>query len=143
MLSKVVQPRVGEHDYLVVELKRPSKKVDSEVLTQVEKYAIAVAGDERFTSVPAKWTFIAVSNEMDDFAKRRASQKDRPVGLVHDDPDQKVQVWVKTWSEVINSARAKLHFINQHLQYEANQESAKSYLNKAHEKFIPVIDRVE
>lgn len=143
MLSKVVQPRAGEHDYLVVELKRPSKKIDSEVLTQVEKYAMAVAGDERFISVPAKWTFMAVSNEMDDYAKRKANQKDRPVGLVHDDPAQNVQVWVKTWSEVINSARAKLHFINQHLQYEANQESAKSYLNKAHEKFIPVIAKAE
>lgn len=143
MLSKVIQPRAGEHDYLVVELKRPSKKVDSDVVTQVEKYAMAVAGDERFTSIPAKWTFIAISNEMDEYAKRKANQQNRPAGLVHDDPDQKVQVWVKTWSEVINAARAKLLFINQHLQYEANQESAKSYLNKAHEKFIPVIEKSE
>lgn len=141
MLSKVTQPRAGEHDYLVVELKRPSKKVDSEVVTQIEKYAIAVSSDERFASVPAKWTFIAVSNEMDDYAKKRASQKDRPNGLLYDDTAQHVQVWAKTWSEVINAARAKLHFINQHLQYEANQESAKNYLTKTHEKFIPVITK--
>jgi hypothetical protein len=137
MLSKVIQPRSGEYDYLVVELKRPSKKIDSDVVTQIEKYAMAVASDERFASVPAKWTFIAVSNEMDDYAKKRANQKNRPNGLIYDDPDQKIGVWVRTWSEVINSARAKLHFINQHLQYEASQESAKSYLNKTHEKFIP------
>jgi hypothetical protein len=59
MLSKVTQPRTGEFDYLVVELKLPSRKTDSDVLTQVEKYAMAVAKDPRFHGVQTKWTFIA------------------------------------------------------------------------------------
>lgn len=43
MLHKVVQPRTGEYDYLIVELKRPSQKINSKVLTQIESYAMAVA----------------------------------------------------------------------------------------------------
>ncbi len=44
MLNKVIQPRAGEFDYLIVELKRPTKKIDDEVVTQIKKYARAVAG---------------------------------------------------------------------------------------------------
>ena len=142
MLQKVVQPRSGEYDYLVVELKRPSKKVDSDVLIQIEKYAIAVANDERFSKVPAKWKFIAVSNELDDFALRKANQRDRPKGQTFDDSDLKITVWAKSWSEVINDARAKLDFLNKQLAYAANRESAKKYLEKAHAKFIPNVSTV-
>ncbi len=48
MLSRVVRPRHDERDHLIVELKRPSQKINSAILSQVESYAIAVAEDERF-----------------------------------------------------------------------------------------------
>src|SRR5690606_37811903 len=76
MLHKVVQPRTGEYDYLVIELKRPSQKINSEVLGQIESYAMAVASDERFQGVKAQWTFVAVSNELDDYAKAKVTQRD-------------------------------------------------------------------
>jgi hypothetical protein len=137
MLHKVVQPRAGEYDYLIVELKRPSKKIDDEVLTQIKKYARAVASDERFQGVPAKWTFVAVSNELDDFAKGESNQRGWPKGKVSDDAELNITVWVKTWAEVINDARARLGFVNKQLAYEADRDSAKTYLKKTHAKFIP------
>ncbi|WPX44194.1 hypothetical protein [Undibacterium sp. CCC3.4] len=137
MLQKVVQPRTGEYDYLIVELKRPSQKINSDVLTQIKKYAIAVASDERFAGVPAKWTFVAVSNELDSFAKKEANQKGRPKGQVYDDSELNITVWVKEWAEVINDARSRLRFINEQLSYEADRDSAKAYLQRAHAKFIP------
>ena len=140
MLHKVIQPRPGEFDYLIVELKRPSKKIDAEVVTQVKKYAGAVATDERFRDIPARWTFMAISNELDDFAKRDANQRGRPKGQVYDDADLNITVWVKTWAEVINNARARLAFVNKQLAYQANNESARAYLKKTHAKFIPNID---
>lgn len=96
MFHKVVQPRNGEYDYLIVELKRPSKKIDAEVLTQIKQYAFAVASDERFHNIPATWTFIAISNELDDYAKREANQRGQPHGRVHDDAELNITVWVKT-----------------------------------------------
>lgn len=143
MLHKVVQPRAGEYDYLVVELKRPKKKIDAEVLTQIQNYAIAVAGDERFREVPATWKFLAVSNDLDEFAKRQTAQRERPKGLVFDDAEHKITVWVRGWAEIINNARARLSFINQHLAYEADQASAKEYLKKTHAKYIPNLDQPE
>jgi len=143
MLQKVIQPRTGEYDYLIVELKRPSKKIDSEVLTQIEKYAMAVASDERFKGVKAKWTFVAISNELDDFAKKKSSQKNMPRGCVYEDADSNIQVWVREWADVINDARSRLRFINEQLVYEADRDSAKNYLQKTHSKFIPIFDDIE
>lgn len=137
LLHKVTQPRTGEYDYLIVELKRPSKKIDDEVLTQIKKYAAAVAGDERFSDVPTRWTFMAISNDMDAFAKNEANQRNRPKGLVSDIPDLNITVWIKTWAEIINDARSRLHFLNEQLAYQADSDSSKAYLNRAHAKFIP------
>lgn len=137
LLHKVIQPRTGEYDYLIVELKRPSKKIDDEVITQIKKYAVAVAGDERFRDVPTRWSFVAISNDMDQFAKTEANQRNRPKGMVSDNADHNITVWVKTWAEVINDARARLRFVNEQLSYQADNDSAKAYLNKAHAKYIP------
>lgn len=137
MFHKVVQPRTGEYDYLIVELKRPAQKIDADVITQIKKYAHAVASDERFHDIPAKWTFIAVSNDFDDFAKQEANQRDRPKGVIYDHGELNITVSAKKWSEIINDARARLRFVNAQLSYEADRDSAKSYLIKTHDKFIP------
>ncbi|MBI3776850.1 MAG: ATP-binding protein [Gammaproteobacteria bacterium] len=137
LLHKANQPRTGEYDYLIVELKRPSQKINSAVLQQIESYAMAVANDERFSGVKIHWTFVAISNEFDDYAKRKANQRNQPRGKIYDDAELNITVWAKEWSEVINDARARLHFVNKQLAYEADRDSAKAYLKKAHAKFIP------
>lgn len=137
MLNKVNKPRVGEFDYLVVELKRPTKKIDSDVINQIEKYAIAVAEDERFLNTKVNWTFLAISNELDAYAKRKANQRDLPPGVIFQDGELNIKVIVKSWAEVINEAKTKLEFINQHLEYQVNEDSSKKYLTDMHESFIP------
>lgn len=139
MLHKAAQPRAGEYDYLVVELKRPNQKINSDVLTQIEKYAIAVANDERFHGIKVRWTFMAISNELDEFAKRRARQRGKPPGVVFDDDELNITVWAKSWADVINDSRAKLSFVNKQLEYEAGNASAKEYLQSAHSKYIPEV----
>jgi len=135
MLHKAIQPRPGEFDYLVIELKRPSKKIDSEVLTQVKKYAMVVSADERFRGVKIRWTFLAISNDLDQFAQQETRQKNRPNGIAWE--NENITVWAKTWAEVINDARTKLSFFNQQLAYAADRDSAKEYLQKTHSHFIP------
>ena len=137
MLSRVNQPRHDERDHLVVELKRPSQKITSEVLNQAESYAIAVAQDPRFNAQKTRWRFIVVSNDMDEHAERKCHQRDKAPGLVFDDAELNIQVWGYKWTEIIHNARSRLQFINQSLSYEANREAARSYLEKAHAKFIP------
>lgn len=138
MLQKAIQPRTGEFDYLVVELKRPSQKVNADVLAQIQKYAIAVASDERFQGVNAKWTFVAISNELDDFAKKMSNQRGQPKGKVYDDAELNITVWARGWAEVLSDAQSRLRFFREQLAYEANRDSAKDYLKKTHAKFLPV-----
>lgn len=138
MLARTVpQPRAEEREHLVVELKRPSRKIDSEVLAQVKSYAIAVAQDERFKDTKTRWVFWAISNEMTDEARREARQRGRPEGLVYDDEELRITVWAKTWGQLLIECRAKLNFFKQHLDYEADRTSALNYLKQAHEKYIP------
>jgi hypothetical protein len=138
MLSRLLpQPRGDEREHLVVELKRPKQPINSEVTGQIKSYAFAVADDERFRDTKTRWIFWAVSNEMTDSARREASQSNRPEGLLYDDKEQRIEVWIKSWGQVIESCRCRLRFFQEHLQYAANQESALAYLHKTHDKYLP------
>ncbi|MFE4109422.1 ATP-binding protein [Kosakonia sp. YIM B13611] len=139
MFAKCRQPYEGYTEYLVVELKRPSQKINYDVIGQVEKYALSVSADERFDHSKSKWTFIAVSNSIDEHAERRAHQRGWPKGKTMDDAELNVEVWVLTWAEVLNAARAKLNFFSKQLNLEATRDDATSYLEKTHREFIPVI----
>lgn len=138
MLARSVpQPHADEQEHLVIELKRPSKKICTKVLGQIEDYAMAVAKDERFKDTKTKWVFWAISNEMTDEAHRKARQRNRPEGLVFDDEELRITVWAKTWGQLIRECKGRLNFFKQKLDYAADQDSALSYLKKAHEKYIP------
>ncbi|HDR1570098.1 TPA: hypothetical protein QB444_002180, partial [Pasteurella multocida] len=87
------------------------------VITQIKNYAYAVSSDERFDHSKTKWTFIAVSNELDQFAKRESNQRGKRKGVVSDDVEYNVEVIVMTWAEIINNARARLDFYKEQLSY--------------------------
>jgi len=140
LLSKANEPRTGSYDYLVIELKRPKQKINGDVVRQVKNYAKAVAGDERFKGIPAQWKFLAVSNELNSEAEDDANQQGQPRGRVWINKEGNISVWIITWAELINNARSKLAFINKDLNYKSTRESAKTYLKKAHAKFIPEME---
>ena len=97
MLSRLIpQIKAEEREHLVVELKRPSQKIDAEVAQQTKDYAIAVAEDERFRDTNTRWVFVAVSNEMTAGIRREARQRHRPEGIIFDDEELRITVWVKT-----------------------------------------------
>ncbi|WP_149196669.1 ATP-binding protein [Luteimonas suaedae] len=137
MLARSIQPTQDTREYLVVELKRASEKINSEFLAQIESYAIAVAKDHRFHQSRTKWTFMIVANDMDEYARLKARQKNRPDGLVFDSDELNITVWAKTWSEILCDARARLRFFSEQLDYQADSDSELAYLRRAHAKYIP------
>lgn len=137
MLARSIKPTQGTHEYLVVELKRPKQKINSEVLAQIKSYAFAVARDSRFDQKRTKWTFMVVSNDVDEYAALETRQKDRPNGVVYQSEDSSITVWAKTWSDILNDARARLDFFSQQLDYQADSDSELEYLKQAHSKYIP------
>lgn len=135
MLNRTLQPKAGEFEHLIVELKRPKKKIDQEVLGQVKKYASAVSKDERFLKTKTRWQFWAIGNELTDDAMLEADQDGREHGLVLRRGN--ITVWAKSWGELIDAARARLSFFQQQLTIQADRDSAKVYLTQYHEKYLP------
>ncbi|WP_247327160.1 ATP-binding protein [Bradyrhizobium sp. 141] len=141
MLSRSVpQNRMDEREHLVVELKRPSVKVGAEEITQVEKYAYTIAKDERFRGLKTRWTFWVVSNDLDDFASVRTRQKDKPRGQVSQTEDGLIEVWVKTWSEIISECKARLRFVQDHLQANVDKDASLSYLKVTYDRYLSGIE---
>ena len=136
LARSIPQPHPDEREYLVVELKRPKKKIDLEVISQIKRYANAVTKDERFHDTKTRWVFMTVSNQMTDDAHLDANAPDRPKGVVGFLPNG-ISIWAKSWGQIIQDAKGRLEFFKQSLEYEADSESARSYLRRAHEKYLP------
>lgn len=124
-----------EHEQLVVELKAPRVVLGAEEITQIRRYAQAVARDPRFDRLDVRWDFVLVSSEMDEFARAEASQTDRPQGVIWEQPG--ITVWARTWAEVLDEAEHRLKFVQERLGYSPTDEEALEYLRRAHEQFVP------
>jgi len=121
----------------VIELKRPSYKLNDESLNQIRSYAFTVANDDRFRGVDVKWSFWLISNDMEDSVRRQASQKHLPPWCLHDDSEQNIKIWVKPWGQLITECQGRLKFFQEQLQFRANREDSLEYLRKHYNKYLP------
>lgn len=136
MLSRrIPESNPEEKNHLVIELKRPSQKIDFEVLTQITSYANAVRNDERFSQVPAKWSFWAISNEVNNSVEGLTKQNNRPEGLVSDQDG--MQIWLFPWSKIISKCKARLYFFQEQLQFETDTDKALEYLQRIYSQYVP------
>jgi hypothetical protein len=141
MLSRKARTqRADELDHLIVELKRPSITVGSKEIVQTEQYAHAVVEDERFRRVNTRWTFWLVCNDMDSYAKTRASHANAPIGLIYESLDPKVTIWVKTWGQLIADNRARLQFYQESLDYKVSKAQALGHLKAKYQKILEALD---
>ena len=137
MLSRAMEHRRNRREHLVVELKAPSVRLGLSELSQIENYAFAVAEDPRFNAIEVQWDFIVVSNELDENARHRANQRDRPPGLIYEGEAQSVRVWARPWAEILEECRHRLKFVEAQLQYAATTEHGIEYLQREHLAFLP------
>jgi len=135
MLAKTIKSSVQRHDHLVVELKRPSVKVGADELTQIQRYATAVARDERFNKTNTGWNFWIVSNELDEHAEVMANQADRPAGVVFQGTG--IRVWAKTWAQMLDDCDQRLKFVKANLEVESTRDDAVEYLRRTYARFLP------
>lgn len=128
--------RPDDIEHLVVELKAPSVKVGAKEISQIEGYAFAVNGDERFKGVSGvRWHFWAISDELDDFAHQKIDGgPNRRDKLTHQ--SDRIRVGVKTWGELIEENKARLQFFQEHLQYTASEDDGLRYLQERHKEYL-------
>ena len=144
MLSRLIpQPKADDREHLVIEMKRPKQKIDRKAKNQIIEYAFAVAEDERFRDLNTNWSFWVVSNEISENVRKEAKQKNRPEGLLYEDDEGRIKIWTRTWGQIINDSKARLHFFQKTLNYKASNESAVEYLQKEYEKYLPACFSVE
>ncbi len=137
MFSRNIQLAGSEdREHLVVELKRPDVKIDSNALLQLESYAFAVAADPRFKGIPAKWVFWAISSDLDSYADRKANQLNMPRGMTFQSADPSITIWVKTWSQLINDCRSRLRFFAEKLNYAPDRDSSMEHLKTTYSKYL-------
>ena len=140
MLSRrIPQPRDDEREHLVIELKRPSQKINVAIIDQIRSYALAVAEDERFRDTKTRWVFWVVANDTVPDARRLLMQRDRPFGLIFDDSELDLKVWAVSWSRIIEDCRARLRFFQKSLEYAASDETSLAFLRQVHDKYLPPV----
>ena len=123
--------RPDDLEHLIVELKRPNIKIDEKAITQVEKYAISVAEDERFRAVGGvKWTFWAISDDVNKYALYRMDEN----GVISS--QNNITVGVKTWGQVIEENRARLQFFQEKLEHHIDDETALKHLQEKYEGIL-------
>jgi hypothetical protein len=133
--------RTEDIDHLIVELKRPTTKIGSKEIGQIQEYAFAIASDERFkTGLPTRWTFWAVSNDIDDYAGKLASQSHLPPGQIYSSDAPRISIWVKTWAQILADNESRLRFYQQSLDYRASQSTAIGYLREKYQKYLAELD---
>lgn len=135
MGQAIPYPNREEHEYLVVELKRPSQPLNLKVKGQIESYALTVAGDERFDKEKCRWTFLAIGNKFDSNTEQTVRQDGLPRGFFYSKDN--VSIGLKTWSELLGENKARHEFFREQLQYNASRDDGVEYLNAAYASYLP------
>jgi hypothetical protein len=132
MLSKATRRhRANALTHLVVELKRPAVKIDARCITQIEEYAFSVAADERFRAVGVNWNFFVISDDYGPYANGRILDAS---GLIHRKSD--MAVYVKTWAQLLDENRARLQFLQEHLESQPVKKEALRFLRERHAEYL-------
>jgi hypothetical protein len=137
-LTRSVPLRQGqEYDFLVVEIKRPSRTIDISVFQQTVGYATAMARDPRFYNQKIKWSFWMVGVDLDPFIRGLTRRNNHPAGRVTELSDEvDVDVWAFTWSELIHDCRARMEFFRKNLDYAVTEERAWETVGIQHADFV-------
>lgn len=132
MLSRALRRhRSDELEHLVIELKRPNVKIGDKEITQIEKYAISVAADERFRKVNGvSWTFWAISDDVEQYADFRMDEK----GIISS--KENIIVGVKTWGQIIAENKARLQFFQEKLEHQVDDQLALKHLQDKYKNFL-------
>ncbi|MEU5964433.1 ATP-binding protein [Micromonospora parva] len=136
MLTKTIEDSQRQH-HLVVELKRPSVRVGHKEKSQIEQYGMAVANDPQFRGADTKWDFVLMANDVSPEVKRLARKKGQPPGLIHDDDELDLRIWIKDWGWLIEERRRALHFIRDRLVLNSSTDDGIELLRQKHAEYLP------
>ncbi|MHB8392656.1 MAG: hypothetical protein ACYDBH_24270, partial [Acidobacteriaceae bacterium] len=136
LFSRYPQGLPNSFEHLVIELKRPFRKIGKEEISQIEEYAFKVADDERFDKKLTRWTFLLIGNELDTFAQNKCKVSDREFGHIHTGD---VNIHVKQWSSIISQAKWRYEFFRDKLEFQVTTADGLAYLRRKHADRLPEV----
>jgi hypothetical protein len=134
LTRRVPTAHADEHEYLIIELKAPSVKIGPDETAQLRSYAYPMQDDERFRGLKVRWEFWVVSNDMTPYARAEVTSSDRPYGML--DRKESCNIWIKTWSEILNECRARLQLFEKELNYNADRDESLELLRSTYARFL-------
>jgi hypothetical protein len=134
LTRRIPTPRADEREYLIVELKAPSVKIGAKETAQLRSYAFAIQSDERFRNMKVHWEFWVVSTDMTPEAIQEVTTIDRPYGML--DRKTNCNMWIRTWSEILNDSRARLQLFEKELKYNADKDDSLAFLRATYARIF-------
>lgn len=135
MLSRVIEQARDHREHLVIEIKRPTQHVGLTEFAQIQKYATTVMEDARFAQTDTRWEFWIVGDEVEKEVLNMAEQKNREPGVIIENDNYTLRA--VTWATIIRTARHRLKFVRDSLDYESSNDSGMAYLRRTHGKYLP------
>jgi hypothetical protein len=86
--------------------------------------------DSRFSKVGVTWNFWVISDELTPYVEELAGE----AGLLHTKPN--VNIYAKTWGQVLDENRARLKFFQDSLQVQVDKPSSLKYLQERYADYL-------
>lgn len=128
--------KAGYFENLVIELKRPSKRSGEEELSQIKRYAQAIAEDERFEKNKTEWTVFLLVTDMTKGLAFEYDQEGRPTGEII--KKKNLKVYVKKWIDIITEAESRYQYLKEKINYSiSHDDEGISLLKVKYSKYLP------
>jgi hypothetical protein len=137
MLTRALGSPAHSREHLIIELKRPTVKGGEEIVAQVKRYARALASDPRWRDTNTRWTFWAVTYDLDAFGQAEINQGDRPRNLI--DKGTHHTAWLRTWGSLLEDCRGRLQYLRDALELETKKEAGIRHLKANYTSSMPEI----
>lgn len=114
---------------LVVEIKNPTTvaKLTNKQTDQIEEYVDVILKTDMFNSANEEWEFVLIGNEYDSKVERKI--KNPSSGLYFE--GERYKLFVRKWSDIINSAEKRIRFLLERLQAERDALAPENTLEVA------------
>lgn len=101
-----------KQEVMVVELKRPSCKINQKELNQLDRYKFHLEKNAKF-SKDIYFKLILISSDFSDFAASKIGTQDKGNPFLYDiTKDKKIELYVYKWSELIHSNKRRLSYLS-------------------------------
>lgn len=109
----------GSKEYMVVELKAPKCLIGQKEINQIDKYAFTIEKNDGLPSDKVKYKLLLISSKLNDYTKSKmesAFDKNRIPFLYDKKTKKSIEIYIMSWSELIENNRRKLNYLSEHLK---------------------------